>query len=175
MIRRLARYSNNPQSFHWKAAKRVIKYLKGTIDVSLYFCGESSDELIGYCDSDYVGELKERRSTSGYIFLIHGGLIAWALRLQQIIALSLSEAEYMSILEALKELLWLRLLMQSIGLRQTKPTELKVDNQAAIAMSKSFIKGLNILEFDFIVSDKNRKLRKSTLHMCLQISKQLTC
>ena len=102
MIRRLARYSNNPQSFHWKAAKRVIKYLKGTIDVSLYFCGESSDELIGYCDSDYVGELKERRSTSGYIFLIHGGLIAWASRLQHITAFSSSEAEYMSISEALK-------------------------------------------------------------------------
>ena len=75
MISRLARYSNNPQPFYWKAVKRVMKYLKGTIDVPLYFCGESSDELIGYCDFDYTSELKER-SISEYVFLIHGRLIA---------------------------------------------------------------------------------------------------
>jgi len=65
-VNKLARYSNDPQQLHWKSAKRVMKYLKGTIDVSLYFHEESSDALIGYCDSDYAGELEERRSTSIY-------------------------------------------------------------------------------------------------------------
>jgi len=104
-MNKLARYSNDPQQLHWKAAKRVMKYLKGTIDISLYFHEESSDALIGYCDSDYAGELEERKSTSGYIFLIHGGPIAWSSNLQRITALSTSEAEYMSISKALKELL----------------------------------------------------------------------
>ncbi|XP_039304387.1 secreted RxLR effector protein 161-like [Solenopsis invicta] len=136
-VSKLARYSNDPQQLHWKAVKRVMKYLKGTIDVSLYFHKELSDELIGYCDSDYAGELKERRSTSGYVFLIHGGPIAWSSSLQRITALSSSEAEYMSISDALKELLWLRTLVKSLGIEQTKSTELKVDNQAAIAMSRN--------------------------------------
>lgn len=135
-VNTLARYSNNPQELHWKAVKRVMKYLKGTIDLSLCF-GESSDNLIGYCDSDYAGEVEERRSTSGYIFMLHGGPVAWSSSLQRVTALSSSEAEYMSISEALKELLWLRPLMESLGSKQNRATELKVDNQAAIAMSKN--------------------------------------
>lgn len=106
-------------------------------DVSLYFHGKLSNELIGFCDSDYAGELKERRSTSGYVFLLHGGPIAWSSKLQRITALSSSEAEYMTISEALKEILWLRSLVESFGLKQMKPTKLRVDNQAAIAMSKN--------------------------------------
>jgi len=106
-------------------------------DVSLYFHGKSSNELIGFCDSDYAGELRERRSTSGYVFLLHGGPIAWSSKLQRITALSSSEAEYMAISEALKEILWLRSLVESFGLKQMKPTKLRVDNQAAIAMSKN--------------------------------------
>lgn len=104
----LARYSNNPQELHWKAAKRVMKYLKGAIDVSLCFDRKSTNEMIGYCDSDYAGELKKRKSTSGYVFLLHGEPIAWSSKLQRVTALSSSEAEYMSISEELKELLWLR-------------------------------------------------------------------
>lgn len=63
--------------------------------------------MIGYYDSDYASELKERRSTSGYVFLLHGGPIAWSSKLQRVTALSSSEAKYMSISEAVKELLWL--------------------------------------------------------------------
>jgi len=133
----LARYGNDPQELHWKAVKRVMKYLKGTINISLCFRKESSDGLVGYCDSDYAGELEERKSTSGYVFLLHDGPIAWSSSLQRVTALSSSEAEYMSMSEALKEILWLRMLMESFGLKQIEPTELKVDNQAAIAMSKN--------------------------------------
>jgi hypothetical protein len=70
VVSTLARYGNNPQELHWKAVKRVMKYLKGTINVSLCFRKKSSNRLIGYCDSDYAGELKERKSTSGYVFLL---------------------------------------------------------------------------------------------------------
>lgn len=91
-VNKLARYSDNPQELHWRATKRVMRYLKGTIDISLCY-GGSSDELTGYCDSDYAGELRMRRSTCGYIFLLHGGPIAWSSSLQRITALSSSEAE----------------------------------------------------------------------------------
>lgn len=69
--------------------------------------------------------------------MLHGGPIAWSSSLQRVTALSSSEAEYMAISEALKELLWLRPLLESLGLKQIREIELKVDNQAAIAMSKN--------------------------------------
>ncbi|KAK2579959.1 hypothetical protein KPH14_007639 [Odynerus spinipes] len=66
----LARYSNNPHEVHWKAVKRVMQYLKYTSDVSLCFGNDTSNKLTGYCDSDYAGQLEERKSTSGYVFLL---------------------------------------------------------------------------------------------------------
>jgi len=94
----------------------------------MFYCISTklSDALIGYCDSDYAGELKEKRSMSGYIFLIYGESIAWSSSLQQITAFSSSEAEYISISEALKKLLWLRSFIESLGLRQVKSTELTI-------------------------------------------------
>lgn len=132
----LARFSNSPSELHWKAVKHVMRYLKSTIKFSLCYSGKAEDELVGYCDSDYAGDLAERKSTSGYIFMLHGGPIAWSSSLQRVTALSSSEAEYMAISETLKELL-LRPLLESLALKQIKETELKIDNQAAIAMSKN--------------------------------------
>lgn len=136
-VNTLARASNNPTDLHWRAVKHVMKYLKGTIGLSLCYKGQTGGRLIGYCDSDYAGDLEARKSTSGHIFMLHGGPIAWSSSLQRITALSSSEAEYISISEALKELLWLRLLLESLGLKQEGETELKVDNQAAIALSRN--------------------------------------
>lgn len=137
IVGNLARFANNPSETHWRAAKQVMKYLKGTIDLSLCYNGKTQDKLIGYCDSDYAGDPVARRSTSGYIFMQFGGPIAWSSSLQKVTALSSSEAEYMSMSEALKELLWLRSLLKSLGLEQEEETELKMDNQAAIALSKN--------------------------------------
>ncbi|XP_039302787.1 secreted RxLR effector protein 161-like [Solenopsis invicta] len=136
-VNTLARFSNNPSEVHWRAIKHVMKYLKGTIGFSLCYKGKSEDKLVGYCDSDYAGDLVSRRSTSGYVFMLHDAPISWSSNLQRVTALSSTEAEYMSISEALKELLWLRSLLESFGLKQAGKTELRVDNQAAIAMSKN--------------------------------------
>ena len=136
-VNALARCSNNPSREHWNAVKRVMRYLKSTMDISMVFGNDSFFELVGYCDSDYAGEVNERKSTSGYIFLLGGGPIAWSSTLQRVSALSSSEAEYMSISEAMKEILWLRPLLLSLGLNVKGATTLFVDNQAVIAMSKN--------------------------------------
>ncbi|KAL6431962.1 hypothetical protein ACFW04_007412 [Cataglyphis niger] len=96
----LAQFSNNSSELHCKAVKHVMRYLKGTIKFSLCYSGRTEDELIGYCDSDYVGDLEEIKSTSGYIFMLHGGPIVWSTSLQRVTALSSLEAEYMTISEA---------------------------------------------------------------------------
>lgn len=89
----LARFSNSPSEVHWNAVKRIMRYLKGTIAMSICYCEDTDDRLIGFCDSDHAGDLKERRSTSGYIFMLHNGPISWSSSLQDVSALSSTEAD----------------------------------------------------------------------------------
>ena len=134
-VNTLARFCTSPKAVHWNAVKRVMRYLKSTIDFSITYGG--SEELVGYCDSDWGGEELERRSTSGYVFTLFGGPVAWSSRLQKTTALSVTEAEYMSLAEALKECLWLRPFLVSLGQELIEATPMRVDNQAAISLSKN--------------------------------------
>ena len=134
-VNRLARYCESPKQVHWNAVKRVIRYLKGTIEYSIRFSGTSKAGLTGHCDSDWGGDEHENRSTSGYVFQLNGGPVAWSSRLQKTSALSVTEAEYMALTEALTEALWLRPYLKSIGLEVDDATPIRVDNQAAIHLS----------------------------------------
>jgi len=136
-VNRLAKYCNLPQIVHWNAVKRVIRYLKHTESYSLMLGNDRTDGLTGHCDSDWGGDPHEFKSTSGYIFTFKGGPVAWTSRLQDVTAFSSSEAEYMALAEALKESLWLRPFLKSIGQPSEDPTTIFVDNRAAIAMSRN--------------------------------------
>ena len=135
-VNKLARFSASPKAVHWNAVKRVMRYLKATINCSITY-GGSEEGVVGHCDSDWGGDELERRSTTGYVFTLHGGAVAWASRLQKTTALSVAEAEYMSLAEALTECLWLRPFLASLGQESIGATPIKVDNQAAIALSKN--------------------------------------
>ena len=132
----LSRFSVKPSATHWSSVKRVMRYLKGTIDFSLTFSGTKLD-LIGFCDSDWGGELDERRLTSGYVFTLGGGPIAWSSELQKLTALSSTEAEYIALTEAVTSCVWTRRILSSLGLNMDKPTTIFVDSQGAIALTKN--------------------------------------
>jgi hypothetical protein len=69
----LGRYQSNPEMEHWKAAKKVMRYLQGTKDYGLTFRHTDHLEVVGYSDTDFAGCVDSRKSTSGYIFLLAGG------------------------------------------------------------------------------------------------------
>ena len=74
VVRLVSRFQSNSELAHWKAIKRILCYLKGTADYRLCYHGANLN-LVGYSNVDWVGDLDERKSTSGYAFLLNGGAI----------------------------------------------------------------------------------------------------
>ena len=134
-VGKVAQHCSKPKMAHWSAVKRIMVYLKGTASHGIsYHATGFPDLLLSYSDSDYAGDLQSRRSTSGYLLMFHGGPITWASRRQSCVSLSTTEAEYVAMCEATKEVTWMRRLLSSIGATQLNPTKLMCDNQGAIKL-----------------------------------------
>ena len=134
----LGKFMSNPGTEHWTALKRVLRYIKGTLDVGLQFngCSQESVDLIGYADADWAGDITERKSTSGYVFKVCGALVSWRSKRQEVIALSSTEAEYIALSFAAQELLWLKAFLTDLGYNQEENL-LHEDNQGAIALTRN--------------------------------------
>lgn len=144
----LARYMAKPTMEHWNAAKAVLRYVAGTTQYGINF-GHNKLSLQGYCDADYAGDIDSRRSTTGYVFIMHGGAISWSSRLQPTVAVSTAEAEYMAAAHAVKEALWLRTLMADFG-RHVQTVSILCDNQGAIKLLKHPIASIRSKHIDVI-------------------------
>ena len=73
----LGRYLSNPRSQHWKAAKKVLRYLQGTKDLMLTYRHTNILDVVGFCDADFSGCIDDKKSTTGYIFMMAGGAVSW--------------------------------------------------------------------------------------------------
>ena len=136
----ISRFMSSPRKVHLLAAKRLLQYLAGTADHGILFPfgrKKSELELIGFVDSDYGGDLIERKSTSRYLFLINNAPIAWCSKKQPVIALSSCEAEYISGSYAACQAVWLEELLKEIKIRVKTPLQLKIDNVSAINLAKN--------------------------------------
>ena len=96
----LGRYLSNPGMDHWKATKRVMRYLKKTKNYMLTYKRSNHLEIIGYSDSDFVGCPYSRKSTLGYIYLLDAGAVSWPNLKQTIIASSTMAVEFVTCYEA---------------------------------------------------------------------------
>jgi hypothetical protein len=136
----LSRFSKNPGMKHWLALKRVLRYVKQTLDVAIEYGNKPltfDANLIGYVDADHAADLDFRRSVTGYIFLLAGGPISWRSARQEMVAISTTEAEYVAAATAVQELRWLRSLLSPLSVDISLPTPLYGDNQSAIAISRN--------------------------------------
>lgn len=143
----VSRFMANPGKAHWEAVKWILRYLQGTKKKCLYF-GKGEIKVQGYIDADFAGEVDHRRSTTGYIFIVGTGAVSWISRIQKIVALSTTEAEYVAVTEASNELIWLQGLLTELGFMQEKSV-LYSDSQSAIHLAKilHFIQEQNTLVF----------------------------
>ena len=120
---------------HWEAAKRVLRYLKGTLEKGLTLGGQGPICLEGFSDSSWADDQTDRRSTQGYGFSLGSGLISWRSTRSSAVALSSCEAELYAGTMAAQELQWLSTLLQELGYPQQGPT-LWCDNMSTIALAR---------------------------------------
>lgn len=131
----LSRFVANYNRAHVIAAKRVLRYLRGTAHYTILFTRGQRLVIEGYSDTDWGGDLDTRKSTTGYIFIANNAPLSWRSKLQRVVALSSCEAELIGLNDATREALWLRKLMADLSLDVTAPMTIHEDNQGAIAIS----------------------------------------
>ncbi|KAB2622242.1 hypothetical protein D8674_024424 [Pyrus ussuriensis x Pyrus communis] len=133
----LARFMHCPTNKHYGTAKRVLRYVQGTLDFGLEYKKGEGTLLMGYCDSDWSGSEDDMKSTSGYAFTFGNGIFSWSSVKQQCVALSAAEAEYISASEATAQATWLRFVLEDFGEMQTVATPMNCDNTSAIVITKN--------------------------------------
>jgi hypothetical protein len=160
-VGQLARFVGKARRAQWNAAKQVLAYLAQTIDYRLGFSVDGGADIVGFADADYAGNLDDRSSTSGFVFLHRGGAIAWASKKQQSPARSSAESEIIALDLAVREARWLRKLARGLGLG-TKPTKIHEDNSAARAISAKHLRTQRTKHIDvqyFAVCDDVKQKR----------------
>eukprot|EP00253_Pinus_taeda_P015362 PITA_15362 len=133
----ISRFMERPKEAHWQAAKRILRYVKGTKMFGILYNVSEHSDLVGYTDSDWAGSVDDRKSTSGYVFHMGSGAISLASKKQSIVALSTTEAEYVAATAAACQAVWIRRMLRSLGQEQAKATVIFCDNSSAIALSKN--------------------------------------
>ena len=132
----LGQFNNCYGIEHWKAAKRVLRYLKGTINVGLTYKSDGQP-IKGYVDADWGGCIEDRRSHTGYLFLLNGSPISWDSRKQKTVALSTIEAEYMAMSECAKESVYLQRFLHELGFNDLAVLTMYCDNRSAIKLAEN--------------------------------------
>ena len=138
-VNKLAQYGLNPDEEHLAAAQRVFQYLKATRDHRLMYNGDTGSELIGWCDADWASDPDTRRSTTGYVFQIGSGSVAWATRKQRTVALSSTESEYMALTESLQHAIWTAQILRNLDFGFDLPISIKSDSKGARDLAKNNI------------------------------------
>ena len=132
----LSRFLSSPTDAHWSSAKRLLRYLHGTLHMQLSFRHANHCNIVGYCDADWASS-SDRKSTSGYVIYVGGNLVSWKSKRQSTVALSSTEAEIVAATESIREILWIGNILKSFGIPHGKP-KLFCDNHPAISMANSY-------------------------------------
>jgi hypothetical protein len=133
----IARFMEHPAENHLMAAKRILRYIRGTLELGILYKRGSPTELIAYLDSDYGGDVDDRKSTPDYVFMLGSGAVSWSSRKQPIVTLSTTEAEFIAAAHCVCQGIWLKRILESIGLKQRRCLTVFCDNSSTIKLSKN--------------------------------------
>ncbi|CAL5397490.1 unnamed protein product [Camellia sinensis] len=133
----ISSYMETSDQSHLYATKRILCYIKGTIDDDLFYEPTNNFNLVGYSDSDWGCDLDERKSTTEFAFFMRNTVFTWSSKKQAIVTLLTCEAEHVAANSTMCHAIWLRNVSKHLGFPQENPTEIYVDNRSAIALAKN--------------------------------------
>jgi hypothetical protein len=135
----ISRFMEAPTELHYQAVRKILRYLKGTLDYGLFYKKRKSErhELVGFSDSDYTGDVDDCKSTSGYVFLLSGAAVSWSSKKQPVVTLSTTEAEFIAAVSCACQGIWLRRILEEVKYTQQGPIMLFCDNSSTIKLSKN--------------------------------------
>ncbi|CAL0325107.1 unnamed protein product [Lupinus luteus] len=133
----LSQFLSKPTDKHFEAAKRILRYIKGSISLGIFFPIISDFKIKAHTDSDWAACPDSRKSISAYYFFIGNSLISWKSKKQQVVARSSAEAEYRAMALGACEAQWLLYLLQDLQIPHPQPVMLYCDNQSAIHIASN--------------------------------------
>ena len=162
-VQQLSQFASDPAQEHLQAAKRVLRYLQGTQDLHLTY-RDDRNTIQSYTDADFAAD-EDRKSISGYIFILAGSPIAWQAKKQTTIALSTAEAEYAALTQAAKEAIWLQNLLKDLGMSKYAPKIINVDNQGTIALAENPIHHARTKHLDIQLQFVRNSINNGTIKL----------
>jgi hypothetical protein len=159
----LKQFNNYYKEEHWKAAKRVLRYLKGTMGMGLTY-GSNAEPIKGFVDADWGSCPENRRSYSGFVFLLNGGPVSWDSKKQKTVALSTTEAEYMALSECVKEAIYLQRFLRELRREPTcsTPRDTTLHYATRRKCVQTFNKDLNAMRTHLFHAIRQHATRRGT-------------
>ncbi|XP_058733711.1 secreted RxLR effector protein 161-like [Vicia villosa] len=109
-----SRFISNPKEVHMLEAKRILRYIKSIIDLGIFYWKGCRDELVAYTNNGYACDIDDRKSTSGYLFMLSGGVVAWASKKRPVVTLSTTKDEYVEAASTAFQCIWMQHILKQI-------------------------------------------------------------
>jgi histone deacetylase 1/2 len=150
-VNKVCQFLHAPTTVHWSAVKRILRYVKGTINLGLQIRRSRSMLVSSFSDADWAGCVDDRRSTGGFAVFLGENLISWTARKQPTVSRSSTEAEYKALANATAEMIWVQKLLTELGISHPSRALLWCDNIGAkyLAANPIFHARTKHIEIDF--------------------------
>jgi hypothetical protein len=136
-VQQVCLHMHDPREPHLAALKRILRYIRGTLDLGLLLQPSTATDLVVYTDADWAGCPDTRRSTSGYAVFLGDNLISWSSKRQNTVSRSSAEAEYRAVANGVAEATWLRQLLLELHTPLRRATLVYCDNISAVYMTSN--------------------------------------
>ena len=133
----ISRYMTKPMEIHLQVAKRALQYLKGTMNYGIHYKKGGDRELLAFTDSDYAGDMEDKKSTSGYAFLMGSSVVSWCSKKQSIVTLLTTEAEFVAVAVCACQGVWMKRILKELRHSNKGCTTIMCDNSSTIKLSKN--------------------------------------
>jgi histone deacetylase 1/2 len=150
-VNKVCQFLHVPTTSHWSAVKRILRYIRGTMNLGLKIAPSKSMMISGFSDADWAGCIDDRRSTGGFAVYLGSNLVSWSARKQPTVSRSSTEAEYKSLANATAEIIWVQKLLTELGVQHPSMARLWCDNLGATYLSANpvFHARTKHIEIDF--------------------------